>query len=241
LLNMLAADEDPAILMYLGRYPRLASSCHRCAARVKPVIANPACGGRQGCCNHTGALAGADRVVDAAVRRAGVIRGDDLEDLFNAAEITARFRPLSTGRVAIVTNGGGAGVLAVDRLIDEGGSLAALQDQTMSLLDASLPPTWSRANPVDIIGDAPAERYRATIEAVAADPGVDALLVMNCPTGLASPKAQPKALPPSSRWPPQRQAGPRLLVGQFAAESARSVLRQAGVASFDTPCRPPRR
>ena len=110
-----------------------------------------------------------------------------LQDLFNAAAITARFPPMSRGRVAIVTNGGGAGVLAVDQLIDEGCELAALGDDTLAALGRVLPPTWSHANPVDIIGDAPPERYRAAVETVAADAGVDAILVMNCPTALALP------------------------------------------------------
>lgn len=241
-LNVLAADKDTsAILMYLESIPaaRKFMSAARAAARIKPVIAvKPGrhAAAARAAATHTGALAGADRVVDAALRRAGVIRVDDLEDLFNAAEITARFRPLATGRVAIVTNGGGAGVLAVDRLIDEGCALASLQDQTIEALDASLPSTWSRSNPVDIIGDAPPQRYVAAVEAVAADPGVDALLVMNCPTALASPRAAALSL--------AGVAGKGLLngkpvlacwLGKFAAEEARTELRKAGVASFDTP------
>jgi len=241
-LNILAADQKTAaILMYLESVPepRKFMSAARAAARIKPVIAVKP--GRheaaaRAALTHTGALAGADTVVDAALRRAGIIRVDDLEDLFNAAEITARFRPMSSGRVAVVTNGGGAGVLAVDRLLDEGATLATLADATLQRLDAALPPTWSRANPVDIIGDAPPGRYRAALEAVAADPGVDAVLVMNCPTALASPVEAAEAVaglvdkgaingkPVLACW-----------LGKHAAEAARAVLQQAGVASFDTP------
>jgi acetyltransferase len=241
-LNMLAADtRTTAILMYLESIPaaRKFMSAARAAARVKPVIiVKPGrhAAAAQAAATHTGALAGADRVVDAALRRAGVIRVNDLEDLFNAAAITAHFRPLRSARVAIVTNGGGAGVLAVDQLLDEGCTLATLGEGTLATLDAALPPTWSRANPVDIIGDAPPARYGAALEAVADDPGVDAILVMNCPTALASPVAAAETVgalvengllrgkPVLACW-----------LGKHAAEPARSVLQQAGVASFDTP------
>lgn len=241
-LNWLAADEaTKAILMYLESVPapRKFMSAARAAARVKPVIAVKP--GRhseavKAAMTHTGALAGADNVIDAALRRAGIIRVNDLEDLFYAAEITARFRPLRSGRLAIVTNGGGAGVLAVDRLMDEGGSLATLSAETLSALDAVLPPTWSHANPVDIIGDAPPERYRDAVAAAAADPGVDAVLAMNCPTALASPVAAATAVAGLAR--DGLVAGKPLLatwLGKEAAEPARAVLRASGVATADTP------
>ena len=121
---------------------------------------------------HTGALSGADRVVDAALRRAGILRVDGLAELFDAAETIARFAPLERARVGIVTNGGGAGVLAVDELIDRGGELAAaLRRDDCAARQVALRQTGPRANPVDIIGDAPPERYRAAFGAVAADPG----------------------------------------------------------------------
>src|SRR5690606_24967856 len=94
---------------------------------------------------------------------------------------------LARGRVGIVTNGGGAGVLAVDDLLDRGGELAQIGPATIEALNKALPSTWSHTNPVDIIGDAPPERYKAAIEAVAGDPEVDVVLAMNCPTALASP------------------------------------------------------
>src|SRR5690606_5180344 len=108
---------------------------------------------------HTGALSGADRVVDAALRRAGILRVRGLADLFDAAETIGRFPPIDQARVGIVTNGGGAGVLAVDQLVDSGGELAELSKATIARLDEALPANWSHGNPVDIIGDAPPERY----------------------------------------------------------------------------------
>ncbi len=241
-LNWLAADEaTKAILIYLESIPaaRKFMSAARAAARVKPVIAVKPGRHREAAAaalTHTGALAGADGIVDAALRRAGIIRVDDLEDLFHAAEITARFAPLARGRLGIVTNGGGAGVLAVDRLIDFGGELAQLGPDTVAALDKVLPATWSRANPVDIIGDAPPERYTAAVSAVAADPGVDAILAMNCPTALASPGDAATAL--SALATHGLVNGKPLLatwLGKHAAEPARAILRQAGIATVDTP------
>ena len=241
-LNWLAQDpHTSAILIYLESIPepRKFMSAARMAARIKPVIAvKPGrhAAAAKAAATHTGALAGADDVVDAALRRAGIIRVDDLEDLFYAAEITARFQPLRSGRVAIVTNGGGAGVLAVDKLLDEGCALAELSRETVAALDADLPATWSRANPVDIIGDAPPERYAAAVAAVAADAGVDAVLVMNCPTALASPQDAARAV--SALAERGLVAGKPLLacwLGKQAAEPARELLRAAGVATADTP------
>lgn len=241
-LNMLATSpETSAILVYLESVPapRKFMSAARAAARVKPVIAVKP--GRhaeaaRAALTHTGALAGADRVVDAALRRAGIIRVDDLEDLFEAAEVTARFRPIRSGRVGIVTNGGGAGVLAVDQLLDRGSSLAELGPETLAALDRALPSTWSHANPVDIIGDAPPERYATAVSAVAADPDVDAMLVMNCPTALAEPAAAARKVAGLARE--GLISGKPVLacwLGDHAAAPARAVLRQSGIASFDTP------
>src|SRR5262249_3271022 len=135
---------------------------------------------------HTGALAGSDAVYDAAFRRAGLIRVLDLDELFDAAETLGHIAPFAGNRLAILTNGGGIGVLAVDRLIDLGGRMAALSPATVAALDAQLPPLWSRANPVDIAGDADAARYAAAMTALLADDANDAVLVMNVPTALAS-------------------------------------------------------
>lgn len=239
-----ALTDDPntsAILMYLESIPDAPKFMAAAQAAVlrKPVIAikpgrhEAAARAAQ---THTGALAGADGVVDAALRRAGVIRVRHLEDMFSAAEICARFKPLARGRVGIVTNGGGAGVLAVDELIDRGCALAELTPQTLAILEAALPGNWSRANPVDIIGDAGAERYIAAVRAVADDPGVDVVLVMNCPTALAVPADAARGVvsavhnglingkPVLATW-----------LGQHAAAGARDILNAAGVASVDTP------
>ncbi len=165
-------------------------SAARAAARSKPVIVVKSgrhAQGAKAALTHTGALAGSDAVYDAAFRRAGLLRVLDLDELFAAAETLGHRATLSGRRLAILTNGGGVGVLAVDRLADLGGELAAISPATMQKLDAALPPIWSRANPADIAGDADASRYAVALDLLLADEANDAVLVMNVPTALASP------------------------------------------------------
>ena len=173
-------------------------------------------------------------------RRAGLLRVTDLEELFDAAETLARFSPIERGRLGIVTNGGGAGVLAIDRLVDYDGELAPSAQETLDALDKVLPPTWSQANPVDIIGDAGPERYRAAIEGVFNDENVDALLVMACPTALASPTGSAQAVADTvrdidARHPPRFKPFLTCWLGEHEAAPARAILRDAGVATYDTP------
>lgn len=192
LLDYFAMDRKTrAILMYVESITdvRKFMSAARGAARVKPVIVVKSGRhtlGARAAATHTGALAGSDAVYDAAFRRAGLLRVLDLDELFAAAETLGHLSPFDGKRLAMLTNGGGIGVLAVDRLVDYGGRLATLSEERIAALDKVLPPTWSKANPVDIIGDADADRYRAALEQLVADPGNDAVLVMNCPTALAS-------------------------------------------------------
>jgi acetyltransferase len=241
-LDLLAGDaKTRAIIMYLESipHPRKFMSAARAAARLKPVVAIKP--GRhaeaaKAAATHTGALSGADRVVDAALRRAGILRVRGLAELFDATETISGFPPLERARVGIVTNGGGAGVLAVDQLIDCGGELAELSEGTIAVLDKSLPQNWSRANPVDIIGDASARRYRSAVMAVAEDAETDALLVMNCPTGLASPIEAATAVaslvksgmingkPVLSCW-----------LGERTAREGRRILQDTGAGSYETP------
>ena len=160
LLDYLAGDpKSRAILLYMEAVthaPKFLSAARR-AARAKPVIVVKAGRGTaaaKAALSHTGALAGANVAYDAAFRRAGVLRVHELDELFSAAEILARHPRLIGERLAILTNGGGAGVLATDHLVDMGGRLADLSGAAMAALDSVLPPTWSHGNPVDIVGDA---------------------------------------------------------------------------------------
>lgn len=192
LLDHFALDPGTrAIVLYIESITdaRRFLSAARAAARVKPVIVVKS--GRhaeaaKAAATHTGALAGVDAVYDAAFRRAGLLRVTGLDEVFAAAETVGRVRPFNGRRLAIVTNGGGLGVLGVDGLLDLGGETAKLAPETIEKLDAALPATWSRANPVDIIGDARPERFAAAMEAVLDDKGVDAVLVLHCPTSLST-------------------------------------------------------
>lgn len=192
LLDHFAMDhETRAILLYIEaiKDARKFMSAARAAARVKPVVvvkSGRMAQGAKAAATHTGALAGADAVYDAAFRRAGVLRVSDLRELFDCAETLGRIGSPAGKRLAILTNGGGIAVLAVDRLADLGGIPAPMTPDTRQKLDAVLPPTWSGANPVDIVGDADASRYAAALQVLLDDPGNDAVLVLNVQTAIAS-------------------------------------------------------
>lgn len=192
LLDHFAMDHRTrAILLYIEaiKDARKFMSAARAAARVKPVVvvkSGRMAQGAKAAATHTGALAGTDAVYDAAFRRAGVLRVSDLRELFDCAETLGRIGSPAGKRLAILTNGGGIGVLAVDRLADLGGIPAPMAPDTRQKLDAVLPPTWSGANPVDIVGDADASRYAAALQVLLDDPGNDAVLVLNVQTAIAS-------------------------------------------------------
>jgi acetyltransferase len=191
LLDYFALDEKTqAILLYIEaiKDARKFMSAARAAARVKPVVvvkSGRMAQGAKAAATHTGALAGADAVYDAAFQRAGILRVSDLRELFDCAETLGRVKSPPGKRLAILTNGGGIGVLAVDRLVELDGVPAEISPSTREKLDAVLPPTWSKSNPVDIVGDADAARYAAALELLLADASNDAVLVMNVQTAIA--------------------------------------------------------
>lgn len=239
LLDYLAGDGDThAILLYIEGVQRARKfmSAARAAARIKPVIVVKS--GRheaaaRAAATHTGALAGEDAVYDAAFRRAGMLRVPDLAALFDAVDVLTLREPPRGERLAILTNGGGMGVMATDALMECGGRLASLSDGTRRALDAVLPPTWSHGDPVDIIGDADGARYRAALQALLAEPDVDAVLALYCPTGVSDPDEIAASVADMA------QAGGRPIltswVGGEAVAAARRTLSTRGVPSFDTP------
>jgi acetyltransferase len=239
LLDYLACDASTrAVLMYVEsiQAPRKFMSAARAAARNKPVLvvkAGRAPEGARAAASHTGAIAGGDAVFDAAVRRAGMLRVETLTDLFDAAETLARMKAPRGDRLAIVTNGGGAGVLAADALALGGGRLASLGDDTLAALDAVLPGTWSHGNPVDLIGDAPVVRYTQALDVVLADPGVDALLFMHAPTAVVPSQDIARAV--LGRLQDAPRPAFTCWLGGAAVAPARALCREAGIASYDTP------
>jgi acetyltransferase len=204
---------------------------------MKPVIfvkAGRHADGARAVASHTGALAGVDAVCDAAFRRAGMLRVLTLEELFDAVQTLALVRAPHGERLAILTNGGGMGVLATDALIDRGGRLAELNQESLEALDGVLPRSWSRENPIDIIGDAPGSRYADALPIVRKDRGVDAVLVINCPTAVVSSAQAASAIVGAIE---NGRGAPTLTswVGGGMAEEGRRILRESGLPSYETP------
>jgi acetyltransferase len=160
-------------------------------ARTKPIVVIKSgrfSEGAKAASSHTGALAGEDAIYDAAFKRAGVVRVKEIEDLFGCVSILAK-QPRPTGpNLAIITNAGGPGVLATDAIIEQGGKLAQLSEETIEKLNKILPSYWSKGNPIDILGDADEDRYQKAIEICLADKNIDGLLILCVPQVMASPR-----------------------------------------------------
>lgn len=232
------APEVRAVLLYIEaiKDAREFMSAARAAARMKPVVVVK--GGRRAegaraARSHTGALAGSDAVYDAAFRRAGMLRVTDMAELFDAVETLSRAPRFRGSRMTILTNGGGMGVMATDALIDEGGQLAELSPDTIAQLDSVLPPTWSHGNPVDIIGDAPPERYAAALGPLLADSDSDALLVMNTPTAVGDSSAAAKAV--TDALEPHHPPVLTCWLGADSTAPSRELFAARGIPSYDTP------
>ncbi|NRF70978.1 bifunctional acetate--CoA ligase family protein/GNAT family N-acetyltransferase [Aquincola sp. S2] len=239
LLDYLASDvRTRAILLYaesIGEARKFMSAA-RAAARNKPVIivkAGRAGAGVAAAASHTGALAGADAVIDAAIRRAGLLRVQTLAELFIAAETLARFGGNRDAALTVMTNGGGAGVMAADAAALAGVKLAPLSPEVRSLLDQTLPANWSRQNPVDLIGDAPVERYTAALQALLGDPQAGAVLFMHAPTAIVRSADIARACAPIARRAPGRVMA--CWLGDAAVAEARRIFEDAGIANYPTP------
>ena len=240
MLDYLANDPGTrAILLYIEAITdaRKFMSAGRAAARMKPVIvvkAGRRPEGAHAAASHTGALAGSDAVYDAAFRRAGMLRVYSLEELFDTVETLAMAEPPAGDRLAILTNGGGIGVMATDALVETGGRLAELSPETIARLDAALPRTWSHGNPVDIIGDAPGGRYQAALQVLLEDKGVDGVLVLNCPVAIVSAREAAQAVIETIG----DRRKPTVLtswVGEGTAVEARRMFADHRIPTYDTP------
>lgn len=183
--------------------------------------------------SHTGSLTGGDEVIEAAFRRSGVLRVNNISDLFSMAEVLGK-QPRPRGpRLTILTNAGGPGVLAVDALITSGGELTPISKETFEQLNSFLPPHWSRSNPVDILGDAKADRYAKALEIAAKDPNADGMLVVLTPQDMTEPTQTADALkkyahiegkPVLAAW----MGGPVVQAGE-------DILNRSGIPTFSYP------
>ena len=239
ILDYLVSDpKTENIFLYIEgiKNPRRFMSALRAAARCKPVLLikvgkHPA--GEKAALSHTGSLVGADDVFDAALRRAGVVRLGNVGQMYAAASaLFSHFRPRGN-RLAIITNGGGPGAMAADHAADIGIPLAKLSDTTTKKLAELLPPSWSKANPLDIIGDADPQRYAAALTACIEDDGVDGVLAILTPQAMTDPTQVARTLldiaiktdkPLVTCW-----------MGEAQVHEARLLFKGAGIPTFRTP------
>jgi acetyltransferase len=211
-------------------------SAAREVALSKPIIVikpGRTEGAARAAASHTGSLTGSDEVLDAAFRRAGVLRVDSISEIFSMAEVLGR-QPRPKGpRLTILTNAGGPGVLATDTLLTKGGELAEISAETMEKLNQFLPASWSHNNPIDIIGDADPQRYAKSLEVAAQDPNSDGLLVILTPQAMTDPTATAEALkayaksyekPILASW----SGGKEVAAGE-------AILNKAGIPTFEYP------
>jgi acetyltransferase len=239
ILDYLSLDpETRSVLMYIEgiRDARRFMSGLRAAARLKPVIVIKAgrhAEGSRAAMSHTGALVGSNDVFDAALQRAGVVRADAIEQLFAAAQLLATRHRLQGNRLAIITNAGGPGVMATDRAVEQGIRLAKLNGATLEQLDQVLPKHWSRNNPIDILGDAPPERYAAAVEICLKDENVDGALVLLTPQAMTQPTAAAEAVIQAG------EACPKLILtcwlGETQVREGRQLFAKHKIPTFINP------
>lgn len=211
-------------------------SAAREVAQKKPIIIIKAGSTEEGgaaASSHTGSLTGSDEVLNAAFRRSGILRVDNISDVFNMAEVLAKQPRPHGNRLTIVTNAGGPGVLATDTLIKGGGQLASISEKTMDELNEFLPSAWSHGNPIDILGDAEPERYAKALEIAANDDNTDGLLVVLTPQDMTDPTTTAEALRPYA----QIEGKPVLAswMGGINVKNGERILARAGIPSFQYP------
>ncbi len=233
--------DDPqtqAIVIYMESVGNARSflSAAREVALKKPIIvikAGRTAQAAAAAASHTGSLTGSDEVLDAAFRRSGILRVDNISDVFYMAEILAK-QPRPKGRrLSIVTNAGGPGVLATDTLINGGGELTDISEATMKELSSFLPSAWSHNNPIDILGDAEPERYAKALEIAAKDPEADGLLVILTPQDMTDPTQTAEALKPYA----QIEGKPVIAswMGGANVEAGVKILNRANIPTFAYP------
>jgi acetyltransferase len=205
LIDYLGNEEKAkSIVIYMENLTqhRKFMSAARSVSRIKPIIiikAGRSRAGAMAAASHTGAMAGADRAYNAAFRRAGIIRVDTIGQLFDCAEALGKVKRPTGGNLGIISNAGAPGVMAVDALGRWHMEPATLSPATLEHLDEFLPPYWSRNNPIDILGDAPPERYLWAVQVAMAAPELSGLVIILSPQALTDPTGVAQALSPEIR------------------------------------------
>jgi acetyltransferase len=233
--------EDPhthSIVLYMETIGNARSflSAAREVALTKPIIVikpGRTEGAAKAAASHTGSLTGSDEVLEAAFRRSGVLRVDSIAELFYMAEVLAK-QPRPKGpRLTILTNAGGPGVLATDALLLEGGELTTLTPETLAALDRVLPSHWSHGNPIDVLGDAGADRYAQALEIAAKDPGSDGLLVILTPQAMTDATGTAEALRPYA------QLGDKPVLASWMGgpdvQAGEAILNRVNIPTFPYP------
>jgi acetyltransferase len=238
-LDYLALDPHTrSILLYIEGVSdaRAFISGLRGAARLKPVIvvkSGRSERGTRAAASHTGARVVGDLVFDAAIKRAGAVRVTTVSQWFATAQTLASGIRVEGSRLAILTNGGGPGVMAADRAADVHVPLADLSGSSMEKLSAAMPAHWSHANPVDILGDASSERYSLATQILLADENVDGILVLLSPQGMTDPLACAEAVIEAAES--SRKPILTCWLGEKRVQGARQRLMLAGIPSFTNP------
>jgi acetyltransferase len=232
--------DDPhthSILIYMESVGDARSflSAAREVALAKPIIiikAGRSEAASRAAASHTGALTGSDEVLDAAFRRCGILRVRNIADLFYMADALSKQSRPKGPRLGIVTNAGGPAVLATDSLVSHGGQLAELSEESLKALDAFLPAHWSHNNPVDVLGDADADRFGRALEIVAKDPASDGLMVVLAPQGMTDPGQIAQTLEPYAKAQKPILAS---FMGGKSIAPAKATLNSAGIPLFPYP------
>jgi acetyltransferase len=230
--------ETRSILIYMEtlNQARQFMSAARSFARSKPIIilkVGRSQEGAQAALSHTGSITGNNQIFDAAFRRAGILRVGTIAELFDCAKTLSMQRLPAGNRLAIVTNAGGPGVIATDALIDRNGSLAELSPETISYLDIHMPPSWSRGNPIDVLGDADPSRYSTALTACLRDRNVDGVLTILTPQAMTDAAAVAKDLVEKSKV--SRKTLLASFMGEDDVAEGRSILDQGRIPAYEEP------
>ncbi len=227
-----------AIMLYVESISKAREfiSAARAFSRNKPIIACKS--GRfaesaHAAASHTGAMAGVDAVYEAVFARSGIVRVNDIEEMFDCVELLAKQKSFGGSRLAIVTNAGGPGVMATDALLELRGNLAAIDNETLQRLNQELPAAWSRGNPIDILGDASPERLGRALQIVLSDQNVDAALVVLSPQAMTNPTecAQAVAATAKSFQKPILTSW----MGGVSMQAGIDRLNEASIPTYSTP------